>query len=382
MGKTAMKTTTLLLILVLLVSTTLAGCTLSDVVRPSTIALAPTPVIRPIYAVNSLTRRNATDLSEMISLRSDGSGPVVAMAFASDGSQLLSVHAGDGELRRWSLGEATAVAKWLVGPVDPGLATFDRGANLLATASTQIPGIRLWDTTTGELTLELGTDFGDDLVTALVLSPDGQLIYEGVPAGYHIWNTRTGYSIRGGSNTSKDLDTGIVSSMVPLVAASDALGEWVIVGYQDGYIDIYDFNQSSVPGNTDITINWALGNQDALPIPHPRAMAVHPTRRWLAAVVGDNLNVWDTRLYPIPFPRKYHGVGADGPANLAFSPDGSLLAVGTSGGWQIRSVPGFQVLVENDDQPVTAVAWSPDGSLFAWGDAEGTVHVWGVPQDR
>ena len=72
----------------------------------------------------------------------------------------------------------------------------------------------------------------------------------------------------------------------------------------------------------------------------------------------------------------------DGPANLAFSPDGSLLAVGTSGGWQIRSVPGFQVLVENDDQPVTAVAWSPDGSLFAWGDAEGTVHVWGVPQDR
>ena len=382
MGRTAVKTKLCPLLFVVLAGMVLTACGFPKVVRPSMITIAPTPVITPIHDVDSLTRRNSKSLTEIISLRADEGGSVVALAFTPDGSQLLSVHAGGGELRRWSLGEDTGVAKWLVGPVDPGLATFDRGANLLATASTQIPGIRLWDTTTGELTLELGTDFGDDLVTALVLSPDGQLIYEGVPAGYHIWNTRTGYSIRGGSNTSKDLDTGIVSSMVPLVAASDALGEWVIVGYQDGYIDIYDFNQSSVPGNTDITINWALGNQDALPIPHPRAMAVHPTRRWLAAVVGDNLNVWDTRLYPIPFPRKYHGVGAVGPANLAFSPDGSLLAVGTSGGWQIRSVPGFQVLVENDDQPVTAVAWSPDGSLFAWGDAEGTVHVWGVPQDR
>lgn len=56
-----------LVLRVLLVGTTLAGCTLSDVVRPSTVHFStdaghqadPMPV-------NSLTRRNATDLSEMI----------------------------------------------------------------------------------------------------------------------------------------------------------------------------------------------------------------------------------------------------------------------------------------------------------------------------
>lgn len=377
-----MKTKTLLLILVLLVSTTLAGCTLQDVVRPSTIALAPTPVIRPIYAVNSLTRRNATDLSEMISLRSDGSGPVVVMAFTPDGSQLLSVHTGDDMLYRWSLKDGSQIANLNVGPVDPGMASFDRSTRLLATASEETPGVGVWNTITGELKFEFGADFGGDLVTSLVLSPNGRWLYEGVSAGYHVWDTTTGHSVSGGSNNTKDLNTDIITPMVPVAATTDVWGEWVIVGYQDGFVDVYEFDQLGSLGSAGFTINWALGNQDNPIAFHPRSLAVHPTRRWLAAVVGDNLHVWDTRLYPIPFPRKHPGVGAEGPASLAFSPDGSLLAIGTSNGWQLRSVPGFRVLAENDDQPVTAVAWSPDGSLFAWGDAEGTVHVWGVPQDR
>lgn len=377
-----MKTKLRALLFVVVIGMISTGCGFPEVVRPSLIALAPTPVITPIHDVSPLTRKNAKTLTEISGLRAVEGGSVMALAFTSDGSQLLSVHAGDNGLRRWNLKGGRAVANWPVGPVDPGLATFDHGANLLATASMQTPGIRLWNTTTGELMLELGTDFSGDPVTAIVLSPDGQLIYEGVPAGYQVWNTTTGYSISGGSNNSKDFDTGIVTAMVPLVATTDVLGDWVAVGYHDGFIDMYDFGQTSSPAATDITLNWALGDQDASPTLRPRALALHPTRRWLVAIVGDNLNVWDTRLYPVPFPRKYPIADAAGPATMEFSPDGSLLAVGTSNGWQLRSVPGFRVLAENDDQPVTAVAWSPDGSLLAWGDAEGTVHVWGVPQDR
>jgi WD40 repeat protein len=29
---------------------------------------------------------------------------------------------------------------------------------------------------------------------------------------------------------------------------------------------------------------------------------------------------------------------------------------------------------------VYAVTFSPDGRLFAWGDANGVVHLWGVPE--
>ena len=69
--------------------------------------------------------------------------------------------------------------------------------------------------------------------------------------------------------------------------------------------------------------------------------------------------------------------------SLAFSPDGSLLAVGTLADaskvfvyrWSTREV--VQVLEGHTDN-VMAVAFSPDGRLLASGSSDGTVRVWRV----
>lgn len=79
------------------------------------------------------------------------------------GSQLLSVHAATVTCAAGAWVKPQRWPSGLLGRLTQDWRRSIVSANLLATASTQTPGIRLWDTATGELTLELGTDFGDDL---------------------------------------------------------------------------------------------------------------------------------------------------------------------------------------------------------------------------
>jgi WD40 repeat protein len=112
------------------------------------------------------------------------------------------------------------------------------------------------------------------------------------------------------------------------------------------------------------------------PLRNPLAIAFDPTRRWLASIMSGTLSVYDLGAMRRAWETD---LGDPGPAAaLAFDPTGNLLAVGSLYGWQIWDVSNKKQLLDTRGVPVYALGFSPDGRLFAFGDARGTVHVWGT----
>lgn len=80
-------------------------------------------------------------------------------------------------------------------------------------------------------------------------------------------------------------------------------------------------------------------------------------------------------------------VGNSGASAVAFSPDGTLLAYGETGGseggaygvglWDMKKGELSGLLVGHTDF-VTSVAFDPSGTLLASGSGDGTVRVWDV----
>ena len=63
--------------------------------------------------------------------------------------------------------------------------------------------------------------------------------------------------------------------------------------------------------------------------------------------------------------------------NLAFSPDGRLLAVATSIGLYLYDIPALsEVRFIATDAAVLDIAFSPDGRLLASGSSDKTVRLW------
>ena len=86
-----------------------------------------------------------------------------------------------------------------------------------------------------------------------------------------------------------------------------------------------------------------------------------------------------------------------GPAavySVAFSPDGTMLAVGnnfainsnSTGGntylWNVSSGKLAATLTDPGSQGVDSVAFSPDGTLVAAGDSDGTTYLWNVSSGK
>ncbi|WP_055701570.1 helix-turn-helix domain-containing protein [Streptomyces silaceus] len=114
------------------------------------------------------------------------------------------------------------------------------------------------------------------------------------------------------------------------------------------------------------------------------ALALHPGNRALA--VGKGRLV---RLPRGPATRHFWREGPDGP--LAFSPDGSLLALGTALGqaslWDGTGRRRLGVLTPDaprthDPVPIAALAFSPDGRTLALADTAGVVQLWDVRSHR
>jgi WD40 repeat protein len=111
------------------------------------------------------------------------------------------------------------------------------------------------------------------------------------------------------------------------------------------------------------------------------ALAVNPNGRLLATVGDDNT----TRLWDVTT-RTETGAPIDTglvvrPMALAFSRDGSMLAVSGDGGTALWDVGGRRLagVLESASGAHAAVAFSPDGTRVAAGDINGgTVTIWDV----
>jgi WD40 repeat protein len=105
-------------------------------------------------------------------------------------------------------------------------------------------------------------------------------------------------------------------------------------------------------------------------------MAFDATRTWLSALADKKLIMWDLRR-PI-FARKIDISIDDGNA-IAFDRSGKLLAVGTNDEIIFFDTQEGRQIAQFDTAEVTALYFTRDNRLLVWGDAEGNIHLWGVP---
>lgn len=125
-------------------------------------------------------------------ISSNHKAPVIKVAFAPDGSELISV-ASDGQILWWDVTSGTTSRDL---QLESGLLN---GADLNATASVlatigQDGMVRVWDMVTGEPIQFIGPS--QDTKLAVALSADGTLVAAGDGPNIQVWNVQTGESVQ------------------------------------------------------------------------------------------------------------------------------------------------------------------------------------------
>jgi WD40 repeat protein len=110
-------------------------------------------------------------------------------------------------------------------------------------------------------------------------------------------------------------------------------------------------------------------------------LAFSPDGSSLAVLSADQVRIWD-----LSFSQVVTSFGPKGVKSLAYSPRGDLIATGSGNTvhhldlrlWHATSGAEMYNL-EGHHRPVQAIAFSPDGSLLASGSGDATVNLWAIP---
>jgi serine/threonine-protein kinase len=346
--------------------------TLTSTAQPtSTITLTPTPEFDPQAMVE-------------IAQPLDGLYDVHAVAWSPDGSKLAALEGVYELIGAWEIGMlyvwdssdfGTLLAKKAVNNTFPESAAWSRDGTLLATSG-RGGVVQLWDTDTWELANEID-----------ITAETGRTI--GATSAV-LWSPLSTDRLATGSNDGRinlwDVDTS--EALVQICCPNFGRG----FGYM-----AWSYDGTTIAGlsGTGRVSNLVLWNAETGEVAREfsgmhRGMDFSPTKSqilsigWEELYAANFLYVWDT-TNGIQLQR----LQLDEYSNIAsWSPDGELIAIALSHvieilepstGEVLHSLGGYNPALEISS--IKHIAWSPDGTMLAAASLDGTVRVFGIPEN-
>lgn len=281
--------------------------------------------------------------------------------FSPDGRMLL--HAGFDGYVLWAV-ETGEVIRFQDTWFNPDLdsADFSPDGSQIAIGDANA-GISIYDATTGEF---VSSFRHEDEVRSVAFSPDGTLLAAAGANGIiHIWNTGTGEAyaqLTGYSSIATVLGFNDTDTILSAASIGGAAWQW----------DVNTGEQISAAQGYKFYVSHGT-------VPYPNTIELNQNGNLLAtgSVIDGRIHLWN----PNGQSRGNLEIGAGQDVrDVAFTPDSGIIAALSYGNvymWELQTasrITGLRV----HDRFATSIAFSPDGSTLAIGDQSGLTTL----QDR
>jgi hypothetical protein len=317
-----------------------------------------------------LSAGDVTSLREVARYRPDDAsvGPAVAVGMVSDTTAIIAYRSGLVVAWDWLAGSVAPLYRIDRGPV---LADMDPRAHWLALLATRkrakpLP-YREYETHMVVLELPEGRVANDRMwgwpVDVASISPNGEWLVDAEQAGFMGLTDLArgggrGYSIKDGDRRPE----------FTALAFDPASEFWAYAAKGDGIrLEPVYYGPS---GRSPYWVGVG-GTQNTL------AMAFDPARQHIAVLWESRVEVRSLQglFYPV---RSSSDLNSSSRGVLEFDPSGSLLAMGTDGGWQLRKARDLRSVLYESGEPADSLAFSPSGCYLCVGQRDGTVSLWGA----
>jgi WD40 repeat protein len=292
------------------------------------------------------------------------------IVFAQDGKTIVGASS-DGLLRVWEVTSGREVHHFNpIGKLATLALAFSPDSNLVAAGGRGEDNLYLWESRTGRPARKFGTKLPP--VLALAFSPDGKTLAVGSDdqIGLRLWDVANGRLLR-----SLPVEDG--SNRVTGVAFSRD-GQFLAASFVYHAARAYGLGVAVWETATGKLLHkWETKTPDG----YPREVAFTPDGRLVAARTTTGIRVWDRETGEPVSELPGHRSAV---SHLALSPQADTIATAGDDGtirlWDLGT--GAQRFVVRHDHWVRAIALSPDGKRLASSSFDDTVRLWDVNTGR